>query len=259
MMTISPNVVQPAPFEPLLRSSAEYRLEDFDEYEPAPVGVLADLHSRILPSSPLVRLGHRFMEKFYYNVLPEGGLIFGAIAYVSETPAAFIVATHDSSGFIRSAVRRYWLRMACECGMTLLSNPSVLKVVPEALSLTKARLAEWRHRSRHSTPKFKAPVPHGGEILSIGTLPEYQTPKFLRETKLNLANELLNFAVTRLQDSGTRVVRCVVDADNKPAQLFYHCRGWRREAAPAAGWKVPVVEFILNDQNKDDPNTDDWL
>ncbi len=256
MIASSPNDVQPAHSAPVLPSSAEYRLEDFDEYEPAPVGVLADLHAQILPTSPLVRLGHRFMENFYYKVLPEGGLIFGAIAYVNETPAAFIVATHDSSGFIRSAVRRYWLKMAYECGMSLLTNPSVLNVVPEALSLTKARLAEWRHRSRHPKPKFKAPVPHGGEILSIGTLPEYQTPKFLRETKLNLANELLTFAVTRLRDSGTKVVRCVVDANNKPAQFFYHCRGWRREAAPDAGWKVPVVEFILNDQNKDAPGID---
>jgi ribosomal protein S18 acetylase RimI-like enzyme len=205
---------------------------DFDEYQAAPVNVLAELHSRILPTSPLVRLGHRFMEKFYYNILPKGGLIFGAIAYVNETPAAFIVATHDSSGFIRSTIRRYWLRMAYECGMSLL----------------KARLAEWRHRSKHSVPKFKAPIPHGGEILSIGTLPDYQTPKFLRETKLNMASELLNFAVNRLQDSGTKVIRCVVDADNKPAQFFYHCRGWRRESAPDSGWKVPVVEFVLRNE-----------
>ncbi|MFN8708806.1 MAG: hypothetical protein ACK50J_19165, partial [Planctomyces sp.] len=60
----------------------DFRMVDFDEYQAAPVNVLAELHSRILPTSPLVRLGHRFMEKFYYNVLPEGGLIFGAIAYV---------------------------------------------------------------------------------------------------------------------------------------------------------------------------------
>lgn len=257
MITNSPAVIQPARCKPVLRSSAEFRLQDFDEYEPAPAGVLADLHSRILPQSPLVRLGHRFMENFYYNVLPRGGLIFGAIAYVNGTPAAFVVATHDSSGFIRSAVRRYWLRMAYECGMSLLTNPRVLRAVPEAVSLTKARLAEWRHRSLDATPRFRAPAPHGGEILSIGTLQEYQTPKFLRETKLNPANELLNFAVTRLRDRGTKVVRCVVDADNKPAQLFYRCRGWRRQPAPDAGWRLPVVEFILDDQTSDDWGAED--
>ena len=249
-MTVSEKSVQPA-FRAAVAPLAvpvDFRMVDFDEYQAAPVNVLAELHSRILPTSPLVRLGHRFMEKFYYNVLPEGGLIFGAIAYVNETPAAFIVATHDSSGFIRSAIRRFWLRMAYECGISLITNPSVLKVVPEAVSLMKARLAEWRHRSKHSVPKFKAPIPHGGEILSIGTLPDYQTPKFHRETKLNLAHELLNFAVNRLQDSGTKVIRCVVDADNKPAQFFYHCRGWRREPAPDSGWKVPVVEFALRNE-----------
>lgn len=242
-MTVLQNVAQPALHTS--RSPVDFRIADFDEYQPAPAELLADLHARILPTSPLVRLGHRFMEKFYYKVLPEAGLIFGAVAWVNEKPAAFVVATSDSSGFIRTATQRYWLKMAYECSMSLLTNPRVLKGVPEALALTKARFAEWRQRAKHAKPKFEAPVPHGGEILSIGTLPEYQTPKFHRETRLNVAEELLNFAVNRLRNSGTQVVRCVVDADNKPAQFFYHSRGWRRESAPDSGWKVPVVEFVL--------------
>jgi ribosomal protein S18 acetylase RimI-like enzyme len=249
-MTVSEMSVQSSRPKESSRLPVDFRMADFDEYQPAPVRVLADLHARILPTSPLVRLGRRFMERFYYQVLPKDGLIFGAIAYVNETPAAFIVATHDSSGFIRSAVRSYWPRMTYECGMSLLTNPGVLRAVPEALSLMKARFAEWRHRTKHAVPKFRTPIPFGGEILSIGTLPEYQTSKFLRETRLNLANELLDFAVTRLRDSGTEVIRCVVDADNKPAQFFYHCRGWRREPAPDSGWKVPVVEFVLGPEGR---------
>lgn len=244
MITVSPEPVQPSIRVP--QSPVDFRINVFDKDRAAPSGLLADLHARILPTSPLVRLGRRFMEKFYYSVLPEHALIFGAVACVEGTPAAFVVATSDSSGFIRTAVRRCWGKMAYESAASLLTNPRVLKGVPEALALTKSRFAEWRHRSHHAEPEHESHIPQGGEILSIGTLPEYQTPGFHRETRLNLAEELLNFAVGRLRDNGTQVVRCVVDADNKPAQFFYHSRGWRRQTAPNAGWKVPVVEFVLN-------------
>jgi len=248
MMTLSQSLAQASLRPP--QSSGDFRIVAFDNHQTAPSGLLAELHSRILPTSPLVRLGHRFMEKFYYEVLPENGLIFGAVAYLGEQPAAFVVATDDSSGFIRRAIRRCWLKMTYECCVSLLTNPRVLKGVPEALALTKARFTEWRHRSRHSQPEIEATISdsNGGEILSIGTLPEFQTPKFHRDTRLNLAEELLKFAVNRLQNNGTPVVRCIVDADNKPAQFFYHSRGWRRQAASNAGWKVPVVEFVLRPQ-----------
>ncbi|NJO12551.1 MAG: hypothetical protein HC872_02790 [Gammaproteobacteria bacterium] len=82
--------------------AVRYSLVPFGAASPAPAADLAYLHAQLLPHSPVALLGPDFMQKFYYSALPRLGLIFGAVAYVDEAPAGFIVATADSSGFMRA-------------------------------------------------------------------------------------------------------------------------------------------------------------
>src|SRR5258705_59311 len=100
-----------------------YRLVPFGSGEPGPVCDLARLHTALLPTSPVSLLGSRFMERFYYRVLPRQGLIVGAVAYVGDRAVGFIAATHDSAGFMRSALRRSWMSFGWILGTSVVLAP----------------------------------------------------------------------------------------------------------------------------------------
>ena len=69
---------------------------------------ISNLHSALLVHSPLVLMGRKFMEEFYYDVLPEEGLICGAIAYVDSQAVGFIVGSNDANGFMSRAMKKHW-------------------------------------------------------------------------------------------------------------------------------------------------------
>lgn len=198
---------------------------------PAPADDLRRLHASLLPTSPIALLGPRFMERFYYRLLPRDGLICGALAYVDGEPAGFIVATQDSAGFMRAGLRRHGLSLLWVVSTSLLASPTRLPAVLEAWRLMRSQ-----------------PAPPGtgtaGEILSLGVVPEYRGSRFIRESGIQVAIDLLERAVERLRAQGVRQIRAVVDQDNTAAKLFYHGLGWTLSRDSVAGWRTPSVEFL---------------
>lgn len=207
-----------------------HRIVPFDVDAPPPPGVLARLHSELLPHSPLTKLGREFMERFYYAVLPRDGVIFGAIAYVGEDPAGFVVATHDSAGFMKETLRRHWTKIPTALLSSLFAAPSRVLSVWEALQIMRSR-GDAKSSERAS------------EILSIGILPEFRQSS--AHPKVQLATELLSTAVSRLLENGAPLIRAIVDEDNAPAHSFYSARGWTMESTKVPGWPVPSVEFVF--------------
>lgn len=208
-----------------------YRIIPFGEDAPAPMGDLARLHAELLPGSPITKMGPRFMEQFYYTCLPLEGYIFGAVAYVDDRPTGFVTATFDSQRFMRLALRHLWWKMAWVMGLTVLSNPLSITSIWEATSIMRTRKNE-----KNNQPE--------GEILSLGVLQSYRGPQFIRKTGLHIVNDLFQGVMDQLQKKELRLIRAFVDADNMPAQLFYHSLGWTLENLDVPGWKVPTVEFI---------------
>jgi ribosomal protein S18 acetylase RimI-like enzyme len=216
------------------KMSVSYRLVSFGIDEPAPVQSLARLHVELLPMSPVALLGRRFMEKFYYLILPRDGLIFGTIAYVEERPAGFVAATHDPSGFMRSALHRRWPCIVWVVGSSLILAPKSMGAAWEA----------WRVMQSRSLSQAGG---LDGEILSLGVLPEYRELSFIRQTGLRISTDLLSDAVARLRARGIRVIRATVSADNTPVKLFYSGLGWTFARTNLPGWQHPTVEFIWRD------------
>ena len=113
MTVASPVVLKPgAVGTPAPGKKVDYRIVPFGGGVLPNVRHIARLHAELLPDSPLTKLGAGFMERFFYNVLPKQGLIFGAVAYVDCRPAGFVSATYDSDQLLRRAVRWNWLRLA---------------------------------------------------------------------------------------------------------------------------------------------------
>jgi ribosomal protein S18 acetylase RimI-like enzyme len=93
----------------------------------------------------------------------------------------------------------------------------------------------------------RAPVADGrpdGEILSLGVLPAYREPRFVRQSGLRISNDLLNTAVSELRARGVRAIRATVKADNAPAKLFYTGLGWTLGRTTVPGWQHATVEFV---------------
>lgn len=208
-----------------------YKLVPFDRDTPAPVRDLAQLHQTLLPTSPVALLGQRFMEQFYYNILPREGLICGAVAYINDRPAGFIVATDDSIWFMRVALRLHWFRLIWEIGTSVLLSPKRLSAIWEAWQIIS-------HRNPARVGELE------GELLSFGVLPAYRNPRFIRESGLQISQDLLNKAVTQINQQGIAQIRAIVDADNTPAKMFYHGLGWSLDRAQVPGWQSLCVEFV---------------
>jgi ribosomal protein S18 acetylase RimI-like enzyme len=216
-----------------MNSPYEYRIEPFDSARPAPAATLARLHEALLPRSPVQKLGRAFLEKFYYVHPVCDGAFFGAVAYIGAQPAGFIVATDDSAHFMQSVLRRHSLRLAATLALSILRSPRRLAAAVEGLRIMTSRGPVDRNSGE-------------GEILSLGVLPEFTGPKFVRESGLYVARDLLNNALEQLRARDVKLIRAIVDSDNTPAMLFYSAQGWELASADVPGWTHPSSEFVTS-------------
>lgn len=196
---------------------------------------IAVLHRELLPHSPVVLLGPGFMERFYYPVLSTDGLICGAIAYLDSVPAGFIVATHDSDGFMSDAVRRHFIRLIWVMGTSVLRNPRRIVAIRDAYMIQRGVSQAVADRDGQV-----------GELLSFGVLDRYRSAKFVRSTGIRLSQHLFDAAIVVLKSRGVRRIRSVVDQDNIETKIFYSANGWTIGHSDVPGWGVPSMEFELD-------------
>lgn len=220
-----------SPVPPEAAAKPALRLAELGANSPDLAAAITLLHSRLLPTSPAVLLGERFLRDFYYTLLPAHGLIRASVAFVDDAPAGFIAVTADPNGFMGAAIRRWWYRVAWALGVSVLAHPFArVPALKEALAIMTSRTGE-------------GPAPGTGEFLSLGVLPEFTDPKFVQRSGLRIARELVVHGVKRLEEAGSTRVTAVVDADNLPARMMYFGLGWQLARSSVPGWRTPSVEF----------------
>lgn len=207
------------------------RLALLDTASPHIADIVSEMHLTLLPTSPAVLLGKRFLRDFYYTLLPTYGLIHVMVAYVNETPAGFIAVTPDPNGFMGTALRRWWYRIGWMLFVSVVAQPFTrIPALWEAFRIMTARTDE-------------SPDPYRAEFLSLGVLPDFTNPKFVQESGLRIARELITQGVRVLSDTGAKKITAVVDADNLPARMMYYGLGWTLSRSSVPGWRAPSVEF----------------
>ncbi|MBB6091660.1 ribosomal protein S18 acetylase RimI-like enzyme [Povalibacter uvarum] len=210
-----------------------YRVQPFGTGVTAEVSRdLASLHGALLSHSPVALLGPDFMSRFYYSVLPRMGLISGAVAYMDDRPAGFIVVTDDSSGFMQQAIRRSLFRIGWVMATSVLKDPKRIAAVWEALQIMR------------NLPPPDPNAPQSGEVLSFGVMPEFRAREFMIRTKLRISQDLLKSAMGQFADKKVTRARVIVDADNLEARLFYLGNGWQPGLDVVPGWRKKTVEFL---------------
>lgn len=199
---------------------------------PASAAELTDLHTELLPSSPLSLLGTDFIHHFYYTHMPRTGLLFGALIRVQEQAAGFVVATAHADTFMKTGFIENWNHAVWNIAASVWSQPTRVLSLIEAGRIMLDRSGE----EEDSGPEM-------GELLSFGVRREFASSRFVRDTGLRISEELYNTAMAQLAARGVKRIRAVIDADNRIAQLFYSVRGWRLVKESVPGWRVPSVEF----------------
>ena len=186
----------------------------------------ARLHEQLLPTSPVVRLGPRFIRRFYYDSLVADGLIACAIAYADGAPAGFIVCTRTPARFMADGLRRHVAGLSAVLLGEVVSDPRRLKVIWWTVT----------HMRRNPARAAAAGTDDAeGEVLSFGVLPEFRNPAWIRRTRRRISLELFGWARGYFRSARLPRFRAVVESSNREALFFYSGQGCRPKPAGAAG------------------------
>jgi ribosomal protein S18 acetylase RimI-like enzyme len=202
----------------------DHRIREIDPENRQDTAVITRLHLELLWWGPLALLGETILRDFCYTVLVREGLMRAALYEVGRHPAGFVVYTDRSITFHRSAISRHFGYVTYLTALSLLRNPRVIFWLMRAIRLMVSRRKEHK--------ESRDPL---AEILAIGVKPEYRNAGFVRRTGLQISRELVAHAVLYFRRIGLSRMRMIVDADNKPALLFYHGLGGRLEPCKQGG------------------------
>lgn len=171
----------------------------------------ADLHCRLLPGSPVSRLGRFFMTRFYYSTLVRDGLVRCDLFSHEGRYVGFSAYTDVPLTFMERGLKRHTWRLLWVLAISLLAKPSRLGIL-----LGTARLSGKR--------KIHEDDGRVGECLSLGVLPEYGTVKDER-TGLRISHQLFNRVKDYFKGKGFREILLVIDKQNRHALTFYYGYG----------------------------------
>jgi hypothetical protein len=213
--------------------TVRYQLRWLEDPSTKESQAVAELHHRLLPTSPLAALGRRFLGRWYYRALPRMKLIQVLVGEIDGRVQGFIAVTTDADGFMRRALRAGPLALGAHLALAVFADPRRLIALREAAAISASRRSQ-------STG--------GGELLSFAVDGSVRGAEFVRATGIRMAGDLLAGAVQRLREQGVPRIRSLVDADNRAVRIMYGAMGWTLAAESVAGWRTPQVEYQLDPQ-----------
>jgi cyclopropane fatty-acyl-phospholipid synthase-like methyltransferase/ribosomal protein S18 acetylase RimI-like enzyme len=172
---------------------------------------LTKLHMKLLHFGPMTKLGSLFIQEIAYGVNLREGLLKAALYEIDGKPVGFISYTPRSITFHRTSLNKHWLYALWILSLSIVQQPQRFLRLIQVVHVMLSRRSEQEVE--------RDPL---GEVVSIGVLPDCLAPKFVRETGLRISQSLVFHAMGYFQRAGVKEMRMIVDADNKPALLFYH-------------------------------------
>lgn len=191
-----------------------------DPEDPRQVRAVAQLHDLLLPSSPIRRLGLRFMTHFYYRELVRDELVRVHLYRIEGQSVGFLAFTEHPHTFMAEGRRRHPLRLAFVLGMAILAKPSRVRTLWEAVTISR--------RADRSSTGGSASV---GEVLSFGVLPRFRSG----ERGSRVSNQLFDATLRFFRERRFSRVEWNVERANERGQHFYRTYGARFEEAEIAG------------------------
>ncbi|MEK7483713.1 MAG: hypothetical protein AABZ60_05200 [Planctomycetota bacterium] len=184
------------------------------DLSPENIAEIAYLHQTILPKSPIPQLGQRFMLKFYYPNLLADAHSGGALFYFQQKPIGFISYTANAPRLFREWLWKKGFLLSKQMILTLIENPQSMLPIGAAILLISCHSKETQE-------------PIESEILSFGVLPEYRSLAFYQKEKIKVANELFQYAKSRLKQFGVKRFKLATNQsrDYIAPNIFYQNQG----------------------------------
>lgn len=199
----------------------ETGLVRLDPNDRAQLEAFADLHEATLPESVPVKLGRRFMTRFYFPKLVAGGLAAGDLYRLEGKWAGFTWYTCLPRTFMRDAVRRHFLFLCALMPTVFTGNPRALLALPDLL------------RNTGGLPEQEGV----GYLLTTGV--------DARLRRSGVATQLISEMVRKLRAKGLHAVEATVDRDNRGALSFYRRCGFSVEDRGLAGGAKVQIRLEL--------------
>jgi len=219
-------------------------IRPLDPRNPRDLEAVTRMHAALIPQSPVCQLGPEFMQKFYYRKLVEDKLIQCDLYEHEGTPAGFIAYTEIPSRFMSEGLRHHWLYLTGVLAFSICRNPQRIAAVLKALTIMGSRTRKTRTSGE-------------GEMLSLGVLPEFRTPQFIRRTGKRIPSALFEHARTYFRNKGVVNIYLLVEAENTPAMMLYRAMGGRFEPDVDSGGKSLRVTYSSAEQKNERSTADD--
>lgn len=171
----------------------------------------ASLHLRLLPDSPVPKLGGLFMKKFYYNRLVRDGLVRCDLYQHDGKVVALSSYTEYPYTFMARGKKKNLLYLILLLIFVFITSPKRVRV-----AWTVARQA--RLRGRFEDNGFS------GEYLSLAVLPEavsFKDP----QTGLRVPNALFERVIAYFKAKNFKEILLMIKKSNTQSQLFYQSYG----------------------------------
>jgi ribosomal protein S18 acetylase RimI-like enzyme len=192
------------------------------------------LHVQLLPFGPMARLGEAFVREVCYRVPMADGLLRLAVFEHEGRILGFVAYTHRSITFHRLALRRHWLYSGVMILAAVLRDPRRIPRLVRVGRVVRSRRAEKE--------MLRDPL---GEVVCLAVVPEARSSEFARRVGVRVSEALVDYARVALARTGVDRMRMIVDADNRPVLMLYHCMGARLEPYKQGGKASMLVWFEL--------------
>ncbi len=196
---------------------------------------VAALYEEHLPTSPVVRLGPRFLREFFFAQLVRDGLLDCLVCHVEGRVVAFLSWTNHPSDFIGRGIRRHFLALSWIMVRSVLARPAFVRDL----------FATMRMVARRSGDGGTSGNPAGViEAISLVVPPEFQRhvpPGGTSRLTVRLVQTLADHA----RGQGVTQVLYVVQPTNPASCIFFSAMGCEFEKRTYAGETVYVYRHEL--------------
>lgn len=177
---------------------------------PETVEDVAKIHASELPHSPIPRLGHEFMTRFFYGKLLHDPLFYCYVFCHQGKTAGFISFSVDSKKLFRNGIRHHFLLLCRIILKTIVCQPQTLPVVFASILFMKSQ-------------KKEVLADIDAEVLTFAILPEFRTVEFYKNTGVKVGEALFSKMAQKYNELKVKQIKLFTETKkaNLLAKLFY--------------------------------------
>lgn len=201
------------------------------------VADVAALYEQFLPTSPVVRLGPRFLRQFFFSRMVRDGLLGCLVCRVEGRVIAFLSWTDRPTDFIGRGIKRHFAALSWIMLKSIAARPAFVRELLDTMRMVSRRSGD------SGTSGHEAGVI---EAISLVVPPEFQR-HVPPGGKGRLTTRLVQALADHARGQGVARVIYVVQPGNAASAIFFSGMGCEFAKRTYAGEEVYVYTHDLRE------------